>query len=58
MNETATFENLDRYVIIPLGDDLFSVKDTVTDRWVATAAGREDLSYRDAHDLREEYRWS
>lgn len=57
MTSTVTFENLDRYVIVDNGDGTHSVRDTVAQRWVEFQ-GREDLTPLEAHDLREEYRWS
>lgn len=56
---TVTIDKMlaDRYVIITNGDDTYSLRDTVDHRWIELR-GREDMTYMEAHDLREEYRWS
>ena len=47
-----------RYVIYPNGDDTYSVRDLETHEWLEGPDGAEDMTYRDAHDLRQEYIWS
>lgn len=47
----------ERYVITTNGDGTFSLRDTVDNQWMELR-GQEDMTYMEAHDLREEYRWS
>jgi hypothetical protein len=47
----------DRYVIVTNDDDTYSLRDTVEHRWIELR-GSEDMTYMEAHDLRQEYLWS
>jgi hypothetical protein len=51
---TRPYPDNDRYVTV---DGTHSVRDTVDNHWLEFQ-GREDLTPEEAHDLREEYRWS
>lgn len=55
--QAETFENLDRYQVVDNGR-LARLYDTRTDKFVMGPEGRMDMTVRDAHDLREEYRYS
>lgn len=64
MTNTATAETTtrpypdnDRYITVDNGDGTHSVRDTIANHWLEFQ-GREDLTPMEAHDLREEYRWS
>lgn len=54
-----TFQNLNRYQMIPtMGGHYWTVRDTETDQLLTGPEGSKLMTQRDAHDLREEYRWS
>jgi hypothetical protein len=52
-DKTAT----ERYVIVDRPEDLYRLRDTVEHVWL-TSQDSVDMTYMEAHDLREEYRCS
>lgn len=51
------FPNFDRYEIVSNGTNA-RVHDTQTDKSLVGPGGSPEMTPRDAHDLREEYRYS
>lgn len=56
---TAKVKNLNRYEIAPTADGTMRcLWDRKKRKFVPGPGGEFNMSARDAHDLREEYRWS